>query len=450
MKDKKSIIINNGVIITQNSNDDVIKRGSVLIEDGVITRVDDTVNMGLLDVDKEIDARGKIVIPGFVNAHTHTGYYMMRGLGMDRDLMDWLNDGIWPWLMDMDEDDAYLASLLGYIECLRGGTTSVFDNQSYPSYNSHLYDIVAQAACHSKLRVSIAPGFFDLQVFSSHPDMVRSLENIEKECRGLIKRWHDKRRIKILISPINFLFCSEKAIKMALNISEDSGVKMHTHVAECEKQYESFKERFGMGYIEASKELGVLNSNFMSVHTVWVLDNEIDLLGDSGASVVTNPTSNMLLGIGVAPLIKMLNAGVNIAIGTDSPNNSNDMFEAMKYTNLLQKISHRDPCVIDAKTVLKMATINGAKAIGMEDSLGSIEKGKQADLALVDYRQINNIPMHDPVSTLVYSANAGNVTDVLVNGDLLLENGKITFLNEERLIDEVQSRAELIRQRIGR
>lgn len=448
MKNGQRVLINNGLVVTQNDSKDIIEDGSIYIVDGIIEKVDKTVNMGYVQADRTIDARGKIVIPGLVNAHTHTGYYMTRGLGMDLDLIDWLKGAIWPWIIAMDEKDAYVASLVGYIECLKSGTTTVFDNQNYPMYNHHLYDAAAQAAVDSKLRVAIAPGFSDYLV-ASPSDMVNTMDEIYAECKRMISKWHNKGKIKVMLSPINHLFCTREAVEMALKIMRDSDLKMHTHVAESKREHDLFKDRFGMGYIEAFAEIGALNKDFMSVHTIWVSEHEIELIAQNGATVITNPASNMLLASGVAPLTKMLESGVNVALGTDSPNNNNDMFEAMKYANLLQKVSTCDPLAINAQTVFEMATINGARAIGLEDSIGSVEKGKKADLALVDYLQINNAPMHDPISTLVYSARASNVTEVLVDGELLLENGEVTFLDESRLINEVQNRANLIGSRLS-
>ncbi len=226
-------------------------------------------------------------------------------------------------------------------------------------------------------------------------------------------------------------------------------VLMHTHVAESNREHENLKKRFGMGYIATFNDLGALNESFHSVHSVWISDDEIDLMAKTGASVIHNPTSNMMLSSGIAPIIKMLDKKVNVALGTDSPNNNNDMFEAMKYASLLQKVSSIDnPLSISAPDALDMATINGARSLRMQDMIGSLEVGKYADIILVDIRKVNTTPLHDPISTLVYSAKADNVTDVMVEGEFLLKSGEVTFLNEQRLIEAVQSRADSLREKI--
>lgn len=443
-----SSLITNGLILTLNTKRDIINNGAILIKNGKISKIGTTSELSVCTADEIIDARGQIVLPGLVNAHTHTAYYMMRGLGMDRDLLDWLKDTMWPWLIGMDEEDAYLTSLLGYVECLRSGTTSLIDNQNFPVYNNYLYDMAAQAASLTKLRVTFAPGFSDIQ-FASPPDMVGSLKEIEAECRRMIRTWHNKGRIKVSLSPINLLFCSDESIRMAINLMKETGTQMHTHVAESKREYENLKKRFGKGYIEAFNDLGALNENFQSVHSVWITDKEIDLMANTGVTAINNPTSNMMLSSGIAPVIKMLKKKVNVALGTDSPNNNNDMFEAMKYASLLQKVGSLDSLSISASDVLEMATINGARALQMQDQIGSLEEGKLADIIIVDCRRVNTTPMHDPISTLVYSAKADNVTHVMVEGELLLREGKITFLNEDRLIEEVQHHADNLRMRVN-
>ncbi|MDP2965586.1 MAG: amidohydrolase [Pelolinea sp.] len=443
-----TILITNAIILTLNSEREIINNGAIFIENGRISKISSTYELDSVNADEVIDSRGQVVLPGLINAHTHTAYYMMRGLGMDRDLLDWLKDVMWPWLMGMDGEDAYLTSLLGYVECIRSGTTSLIDNQNFPFRNNYFYDMAAQAASLTKLRVSFAPGFSDIQ-FASPPDMVGSLKEIEIECRRMIKTWHCKGRIKICVSPINLLFCSDDSIRMATNLMKEFGVQMHTHVAESKREYDNLKKRFGIGYIEAFSKLGALNENFQSVHSVWITDQEIELMAKSGATAINNPTSNMMLASGVAPVAKMLNKKVNVALGTDSPNNNNDMFEAMKYASLLQKVESLDPLSMSAPKALEMATINGARALQMQDQIGSLEEGKLADIIIVDCLKANTTPMHDPVSTLVYSAKADNVTNVMVQGEFLLRDGRITFLNENKLIEEVQHRADMLRMRVN-
>lgn len=442
----KTTLISHGTILTVDSHRRVIHDGAILIQGGRISAIGPLADFADLQADEMIDARGQIVLPGFVNAHTHTAYYVMRGRGMDRMLLDWLQELVWPWLIAIDEDDAYSASLLTYLECVKSGTTSLVDNQNYPVQSFSNYDAAARAALKSGLRVTFACGFSDIQ-FVSPPDFVDEPEGIERECRRMIETWHGKGRLEVTVSPINLIYCSDESIKRALQVMEDTGVAMHSHVAESRQELHAIQERFGEGYIQAFHKLGALSDRFQSVHSVWISDDEIALLAEHGASVMHNPTANMLLASGVAPIGKLQAAGVNVALGTDNPNNSNDMFEAMKYASLLQKVSTLDPLALPALNVLEMATINGARALKMDDQIGSLEVGKLADLIMVDTRKPHNTPLHDPVSTLVYSARGDDVTHVMVEGEFLVRDGKATFVDEQKLIHQVQDRAEALVER---
>ncbi len=440
-------LILHGTVLTVDPQRKIIPDGGILVDDGRIVRVGFARELSEIAADRVIDAHGQVVMPGLVNAHTHTAYYIMRGLGMDRMLLDWLQETVWPWLKMLDEDDANTASLLGYVECLRSGTTSLVDNQNYPTYHYPHYDAAARAATKSGLRVTFACGFSDIR-FVSPPDFIDVPDKIEAECRRMISAWHGRGRLSVTVSPINLLYCSDESIQRALRIMADTGVGMHSHVAESKKEYEAIVKRFGKGYIEAFDEMGALGNRFQSVHSVWISDHEIDLLARARASVMHNPAANMLLASGIAPITKLKSAGVNVALGTDNPNNSNDMFEAMKFAGLLQKVGTLDPLALPAPEVLEMATINGARALHMEDRIGSIEPGKQADLILVDMRRPHNTPLHDPVAAVVYSASGADVTHVMVGGESLLDEGRVTFLDEARLVSEAQQRAEACAERV--
>lgn len=442
-------LITHGTIVTVNPSREIIADGALLIEDDRIARIGPAASIPESNVDTVIDARGQVVLPGLVNAHTHTGYYIMRGLGMDRILLEWLQETVWPWLMAMDQEDAYVASMTGYVECLRSGTTTLIDNQNYPTYHKQHYDAAARAAMASGMRVVFACGFSDIR-FVSPPDFIDTPEAIEAECRRMIDAWHGKGLIQVVVSPINLLYCSTESIRRALGVMKDTGVGMHTHVAESKKEYQAMVDRLGGGYIEAYDQVGALSDSFQSVHSVWISDREIELLAKAHASVVYNPTANMLLASGIAPVTKLQKAGVNVALGTDNPNNNNDMLEAMKFAGLLQKVGTLDPLAAPAADVLEMATINGARALKMDDRIGSLEVGKQADIILVDMRRPHNAPVHDPVAALVYSAQGADVTHVMVAGDLRVRDGQVTFLDECALVNDVQERAEACAARVRR
>ncbi len=436
-----------GTVVTMNPDRQVLQDGGILVQDGRIADIGPASKFAFVQPDELIDATGQIILPGLINAHTHTAYYIMRGLGMDRILLDWLQELVWPWLKGMSEEDAYTASLLGYVECLKSGTTALIDNQNYPKYRTENYDAAAQAALESKLRVSFACGYSDIR-FVCPADFIDTPENIEAECRRMIRTWHGKGDVRVCVSPINLLYCSDESIRRGLRVMEETGAQMHTHVAESKKEYEALVNRFGKGYIEAFHEMGALSDQFHSVHSVWVTEREIDLLAQTRANVVYNPTANMLLASGIAPITRMLSAGVNVALGTDNPNNNNDMLELLKFAGLLQKVGTLDPLATPAMTVLEMATINGARLLHMDNQIGSLEIGKQADVITVNTRCPHNTPMHDPVATLVYSANGADVRNVMVSGRVLLREGRVTGLDERSLVERAQVCAERLGERL--
>ncbi len=448
MKSMKKILIKNGIIVTVNPSREIFYDGSILIENGLISWIGKTDDLPTLDTDETISAVGQILIPGLVNAHTHTGYCITRSLGMEKSKWDWLKSSIFPWLLRMGEDETYYASLLGYLECIKSGTTSLVDNQNYATYSNRNYDAAALAAQKTGLRVTYACGFSDIK-FSSPSELISTLPEIEKESWRMIQNWHGKGNIRVAMSPISLTSCSDQAIRFMARISRENDLIFHTHVAEAREDIAGINKRFGGGFIEAFNKLGALDKNFMSVHSVYLTPAEVDLLSRANASVVHCPTANMLLCDGIAPIPKFRAANVNIALGTDSPNNNNDMFELMKFACLLTKVYTMDPTSITAADVLEMATINGAKALHIENEIGSLEVGKRADLTFVDYKNPRNSPLHDPVAALVYSANGADVSNVMVDGEFVLRNGKITFLDEVAVVEEVQKRVEIIRMQIN-
>jgi 5-methylthioadenosine/S-adenosylhomocysteine deaminase len=436
------ILIHGGTVITMNAARQIIRTGDLLVEGDKIVDIEPAGQLQPNRAHRVIDASDQLVLPGLINCHTHAVDYLMRGLGMDRTVLDWLQDLIWPCLREVTEEDAYYGAMLGYVECLKSGVTSLVDNCNMPAQRASNIDAIAQAAVDAQVRVVVARGYSDTP-FVCPPDFLETVDQVVKEYERIISTWHraDSDRVRIWVTPVNLSHCSGESIKAVANVAQEHGLGIHTHVAESKDEREAVVDRFHKGYLETFHDLGVLGPLFHSVHSVWISEEEIDLLAETDASVVYNPTSNMLLASGIAPVARLLSSGVNVALGTDNPNNSNDMLEAMKYAGLLQKVGNLDPLAVPAPAALTMATVAGARALGMNNKIGSLEVGKQADITIVDMRRFHNTPVHDPIANLVYSANGSDVTTVMVGGKVLVEEGKVNFLDEGELMDKVQRRA---------
>lgn len=429
-----------------NPNNDIIEDSRIVIEDGRIIwigsssePIEKTLPTEEPEYTKTLNAQGKIIIPGLINAHTHNVYYLMRGLGMKFELLGWLNKAMWPCLGEMNSEEAYIGALLGYAENIKNGNTCVIDNFYMSRVNKLNADSIAKAACESRMRVGLVRGYHDLPGMIPS-EFIEPPEEVAEEYERLIGAWHGKNegKVSVWLSPVNLLYSSEKSIQVLKTLADKHSLGFHTHVAEAKREVEIIKERFGMGYIEVLDRFGIIGPRFHAAHAVWLSDREIDILAERGATVIHNPASNMLLASGIAPVSKMIARGVNVALGTDSPNNSQDMIESMKLAMLLQRVRLLDSQAMSPSTVLKMATLAGARAMGLGGSLGSIEPGKLADIVIVNSDVIHNLPVYDYVTNLVLSGKCSDAETVIIGGEVVMENRVLKTIDEAALIKEVK------------
>ena len=449
----ESIMIRNGTVITVDEKNRVIRNGAVFIENGRIVDIGKTedVSKRNMGVEKVIDANNNLIIPGLINAHTHMTWYLTRGLGMDNHTRDWLRACIWPFLSALSPSEVYAGAVLGAIENLKTGTTFVIDNNMFTKNKKGLIDQVAQAAEDSGIRSIVLRGYHDYE-FMIPNDFVEPLNEVVADYDRVIRKWHNKAdgRIKTWLHPVNLLYSSGESLLKMKEIAEKHDIGIHTHVAEDIEGMKFIKERFdGKGYIDAFYDLGVLGPKFQMAHTIFVDDNEIERIAKTQARVMYTPTADMLLAAGAPPIEKMRKKGIVVALGTDSPNNSQDMVQCMKFAALLQKSDTKNSTIMPAHEALRLATIEGAKAIGMENELGSLEVGKRADVVVIDIHKPHNIPMLDPVSTLVYSSSGGDVDTVIVDGKIVVENAKLTMVDQEKILKDAQHASEQVIERAG-
>lgn len=419
-------------IVTQDKKREVLREASIFVQDGEIKQIGKNVK-GPADV--EIDGHGTIALPGLINTHTHLSMTMFRGYADDMLLQDWLAKKIWPLEAKLTGEACYYGALIGSSEMIQSGTTSFVDMYF------HMED-VARAVAESGLRGFLSYGIIDL--FDARK--ARMEQEKSRKFFDFIKNLGNP-RIRFAVGPHAPYTCSAETLLWAKEFAEKNNVINHVHVAETRKEQADSQQQHGMRIVEYLDKIGALSKNMLAAHCAWVTKSEVALLAKAGVGVAHCPVSNMKLASGgVAPLPEMFEAGVNVGLGTDgaASNNTLDMFETMKVCALLHKAHRWDPTVLNAQTVLDLATIQGAKALRAELEIGSLEPGKRADIILIDAKAPNMNPVYGAetiVSDLVYSASAGNVATTIVDGQILMENRQVKSVNLEQIVSKTRELA---------
>jgi 5-methylthioadenosine/S-adenosylhomocysteine deaminase len=403
-----------------------------------------------------IDASGMLAIPGLVNAHTHMFQDLLRGLGDDMELIGWLQQMLYPVSRSLTDEDVYVAAVLGCVEMIKSGTTFVVDNH-HINTSERAIGNVARAIEETGIKGLIARGMWarterckkwGLPDYLFQYDFDEEVKLTEK----LIKRWHGAAsgRIQVCPAPVAIYAAGPEMLKEAKIISDKYNVPIHTHIAESPAEVESTFEDYGRREVELLNDLDVLNSRFHAVHSIWLKDNEIEMIARSKAHVIHCPVSNMYLASGVAKVPQMLRAGINVALGSDGAcNNNQDMVGVLKSAALLHKVATLDPLAMRCEKVLEMATLGGAKALGLEKEIGSLEEGKKADIVLVDLKKPHISPVHRAVSALVYCAAGSDVDTVIVDGKILMRGRQLLAVNEKETISKAQEVAGNLIKRAG-
>jgi len=416
--------IRNAWIVTQDASRRVI-RGDVVVDGERIVSVGPEYKG---TADREIDATGDIVMPGMINTHTHVAMTVMKGVVDDMTFPDFL-DNVFRIDSDRTDYDLDIGTKLGCIEMMRGGTTTFMD-----LYYSE--DVIAEAVKKAGIRGVLCWCCLD-------EDKTTQNGNPVQNCKGFHARYKGQRKIVPGVGLQGVYVCNEETCVQAKEFSDSVGAPMNFHLSETRGEVNDHKKKTGMRPGEWLSEIGVFGPRGVAAHSAWLTQREVRLMGDAGMSISSCPVSNMKLATGgVAPVPEFLANGVNVSFGTDgsTTNNSLDMFAEMKSLGLLQKASRWDPTVCNAQQLLDFATINGAKAIGMQDSLGSIEPGKYADIVILSGRSPNLRPLvpENIIANIAYSANSLNVRTVLCQGDVVVDDGRVATLD----VDDVMDRSE--------
>ncbi len=421
------VIIKNGIVVTMNEKRAILKNAHVGIDGGKISEIGDVKG----EADFVIDARNKIVMPGLINTHTHLPMTLFRGIADDLPLMKWLKEEIWPVESKLTAKHVYAGSLLGCLEMITTGTTCFNDMYFH-------MDKVARSIDESGMRGIVSHAMFDFGDTSKVDSMI-------KEGRKNIKKYNKKKdRVGAFVGPHAPYTCSNELLKRAKELADKQKTMIHIHVAETKDEIENSKKDRGLRPFEYLDEMGFLDENVLSVHSIWANKREVGIIKKKGVKVSHNPISNMKTAAGVADVPGYVKKGITVSLGTDgaASNNNLDMFEEMKACALLHKINTMDACVVPAQKCLELATINGAAAIGMEKEIGSIETGKKADVILVDLDKPHLVPLSNPISHLVYSARGSDVDTVLVDGRVLMENRELRSLDQKEVLKFANEQAK--------
>ncbi|MBU4349228.1 MAG: amidohydrolase [Actinomycetia bacterium] len=450
------ILIKNATIVTVNKQREILKNCALAVKGNLISDIgsNSVLEKKYAEAKKTIDATGKIIFPGLINTHNHLFQTLLKGLGDDLALHDWIVQMTSPSASCLTPEDAYNASLLGCIEGIHSGTTTMLDYM-YAHPHPGLSDSVIEAFCKLKIRGIFARGMQDRgEEFGISPKIIEKIKTIEKDCRRLFKKYHskDNDRIHIWLAPGVVWSNSQESLEMAWVLAQEYKTGFTIHISETPFDRQASKEVHGIADVEVLERLGIVGPNVLMVHCVYLIPKDIRMAKYYGMKVSHNAVSNMYLASGIAPIPQMIERGITVGLGTDgaASNNTQDMIETLKITALLHKVHTLDPTIITAEKVLEMATIDGAKALGLEDKIGSLEVGKKADLFIYNPAlSTKSTPMHNPVSTLVYSGSDSCVETVVIDGNIILEDKKLLPINEKEVISNAQKAADGLALRAG-
>jgi 5-methylthioadenosine/S-adenosylhomocysteine deaminase len=433
----ESLIIKGSTIITMDSRNRIFE-GDIFIEGGRIVRLGQQI---VAQADEVIDARGRALVPGFVQTHVHLCQTLFRGAADDLALIDWLKKRIWPMEAAHTPESLYASARLGIAELIRGGTTCALTMETVNHTES-----VFRAVEESSFRATVGKCMMDKG--DDVPEGLREqTEDSIEESLELLERWHGRanERIRYCFAPRFAVSCTRELLERVARLARERGVMVHTHASENKDEIAMVERETGRRNIEYLRDVGLTAPHVLFAHCVHLDENEMEILRATGTNVAHCPSSNLKLGSGLARVAEMQKLGIRVTLGADGApcNNRLDMFTEMRTAALIQK-ALCGPEALPALQVLRMATIDGAHALGLGDQIGSIEKGKRADLALINLDRLHTTPRPDPVSTIVYAAEAGDVETVIIDGRVVMRDGELMTMNEREVIRNARDEAEKI------
>ena len=429
--EKADIVIHGCLILPMDGKNRIIEDGLIAIENGKIVYIGKKAKAPSFKSENTIDAHGKIAMPGLINCHTHLPMTLLRGIAEDQPLEKWLTETIWPLEANLQPDDFYHGALLGCLEMIKSGTTCFADMYFHE-------DKIAQAVEKAGLRAVLSQGIIEAGNKERGERMFKESVDFAEKYNG-----YADGRVTTNLGPHAVYSCSPETLAKVRETASRLNIGIHIHLAESEDMAKEIKEKHGFSEVELLENLKFLGSDVLAAHCIHLSNREMALMAKHKVKIAHNPVANMKIAAGVAKIKDLMSLGITIGIGTDGPasNNSLDLFESIKIAALLQKLHYQDPTVLPAGTVLRMATLDAAKALRLENSVGSLEVGKEADLILIDFKKPHLTPMHDPYANIVYATRGSDVDTVIVQGKIIMENRKVKTLNENEVMKTAEKTA---------
>lgn len=451
----QSILVEHGIVVTQDARRRVIRDGAVMIEGSRIVDVGKTDELHRKCAPEHtIDASRRLVIPGLIDCHVHLAQALIRGCADDVSLLDWLGKYVWPLQGNYDAEDGRVSARLCMLEMIKSGTTSFIESMIHTRYG---FDGIARSLEESGMRGYLAKTIMDTPAYGRkqmmHEGMIEDGEKSLAETVAMFDRWNGKAngRIGVWFGPRSLGACSKALYEKIAQEAAKRKAGITMHLCEVKEDLRYARRKFKKSPVSFANEIGLLTPRTVLAHAVWLTDRDIATLSKTWTNISHCPSSNTKLASGIARVPEMLKKGVNVALGCDGgpSNNSYDMIREMRLAAYIHKVRLSDPMTMPAETVLEMATVRGARAMGMGDKLGTLEPGRLADIVLVNLDSVHMIPNNNPVSDLVYAGSGPDVDTVIVDGQIIMENRNVKTLNEREIIRQARERASALLERTG-
>lgn len=442
----KQILIKNAYIISMNLNREIFNNGSILIEGNLIKAIGNVEESLITNETEVYDAKGKFILPGFINTHVHLSQQLGRGVADDVDLLTWLRERVWPYESSFNYEDSLISSTACCAEMIKSGVTTFLEA------GGQYVEAMVEAVKNTGLRAGLSKSVMDEGIGLPNNWVKTADEEINYQ-KELFDKYHNScnERVKIWFGLRTIFNNSDELIIKTKKLADKLNTGIHMHIAEIAAENEYVKNNRGNSTVEHLHKLGALGENLLAVHTVWLTDREIDLFKLYNVKVSHNPAAAMKVVLGFARIPEMLEKGLPVSIGTDGApsNNRMDMMREIYLTSLIHKGRTLNPKVVPAEQVLEMATINGAKCALLDKEIGSLEIGKKADLIIVNPNSLHSLPIHDPIANIVYTMSSENIESTMCDGEWLMKEKELLVVNEKELIEKLKIQAEKIRTKAG-